>query len=161
MAHSRGTSYSSLTSRGSLCSIHCGGAVRIASGSHARSDSCSGFGARSRQGHKEKRRNDTAKGGFMVFSPPSLFSASFFSLLLLFCLRLTRLPLLAPLHSSRRVLGWELISAVVWARDGSEDGEGAGDVEMDLWTGYGCGCMCVCVCGFASKRKHTLPFSWL
>lgn len=54
-------------------------------------------------------------------------------------------PLLAPLHSSCRVLGWELISAAVWARDGSEDGEGAGDAERDLMRMYGYGCTCVCV----------------
>lgn len=92
-----------------------------------------------------------------VFFPH--FSASFFSLLLLFCLRPTQLPPLTPLHSSRRVLGWELSSAAVWARDGSEDGEGAGQAERDLMRMYGCGCMCVSF--FWQTHARTPPISWL
>lgn len=93
------------------------------------------------RGHKERVRTMERKPTSFYFQ----FSASFFSCLLLFCSRLTRLPVLAPLHSSCRFLGWELSSAAAWAWNGSEEREGAGDAERDLMRMYGCGCVCVCV----------------
>lgn len=103
------------------------------------------------RGHKERVRTMERKPTSFYFQ----FSASFFSCLLLFCSRLTRLPVLAPLHSSCRFLGWELSSAAAWAWNGSEEREGAGDAERDLMRMYGCGCVCVCVGGSFSWQTHT------
>lgn len=103
------------------------------------------------RGHKERVRTMERKPTSFYFQ----FSASFFSCLLLFCSRLTRLSVLAPLHSSCCFLGWELSSAAAWAWNGSEEREGAGDAERDLMRMYGCGCVCVCVGGSFSWQTHT------
>lgn len=64
------------------------------------------------------------------------------------------------LHSTPHVVFWgggwgELISATVWAQDGSEAGEGAWDAERDLMRMPGCGCMYLFVCVLSLTKSRT------
>lgn len=96
--------------------------------------------AQKKKKRKRKRKNDGGKANFMVFFPhfcASLFSYYYYSA------RGWHSSPCTLLSTHLVVLGWELSSAAVWARDGSGEGEGVGDAERDLMRMYGRGCMCV------------------